>query len=101
MIADSRWGQVIEQTESDHATRYEVLRSDAVDRNARSNCYGLVVLLRQGVAAWMQAWSKLPEPAPLPVLTERQPSPLPGDTSTEVIRILVAMTLSHIQEVPA
>lgn len=101
MISGSRCGQVIEQAGSDYVTRYEVLRSDVVERNARSGCYGLVVLLRQGVAAWMQALAKLPEPSPRPVLTEHQLSPLSGDTSTEVIRVLVAMTLSHIQEVPA
>ena len=89
----------------DHAERYEVLRAHAVARHASASRDGLVVLLRQGVAAWMDAWSRLPAPwtppAP-PAQTERQrPSPLPDEASPEVVRILAAMTLSHLQEVPA
>lgn len=92
----------------DYAERYEVLRTHAVARrHASASRDGLVVLLRQGVAAWMVAWSRLPAPwtppAP-PAQTERQrssPSPLPDDASPEVVRILAAMTLSHLREVPA
>jgi hypothetical protein len=91
------------QSRPDHAERYEVLRARAVARHAAASHDGLVVLLRQGVAAWMDAWSRLPAPgtppAP-PAQTERQrPSPLPDEASPEVVRILAAMTLSHIQEV--
>jgi len=89
----------------DHAERYEVLRAHAVADHASASRDGLVVLLRQGVAAWMAAWSRLPAswtpPAP-PAQTARQrPSPLPNEASPEVVRILAAMTLSHIQEVHA
>jgi hypothetical protein len=60
------------------------------------------VLLRQGIAAWMEAWSRLAAPPAPPVQTERQrPSPLPDEASAEVVRILAAMTLGHIQEVHA
>lgn len=87
---------------TDHAERYEVLRTYAVERHASASRDGLVVLLRQGVAAWMEAWSRLPAPWTPPAQTERQrPSPLPDEASAEVARILAAMTLSHIQEVPA
>jgi hypothetical protein len=92
---------------SDYAERYEVLRTHAVADHASASRDGLVVLLRQGVAAWMAAWSRLPAPwipsAP-PVQTARQPSspsPLSDETSPEVVRILAAMTLSHLREVPA
>ena len=90
---------------SDHAERYEVLRAHAVQPHAAASRDGLVVLLRQGVAAWMAAWSRLPAPrippAP-PAQTARQrPSPLPNEASPEVVRILAAMTLSHLREVPA
>ena len=60
------------------------------------------MLLRQGVAAWMEAWSRLPSPPAPPMQTERQHlSPLPDEASAEVVRVLAAMTLSHIQEVRA
>ena len=92
---------------SDYAERYEVLRAQTVACQALASRDGLVVLLRQGVAAWMAAWSRLPVPwipsAP-PAQTERQqssPSPWPDEASPEVVRILAAMTLSHLREVPA
>ena len=90
------------ESRPEHAERYEVLRAHAVAPHASASRDGLVVLLRQGVAAWMDAWSRLPAPWTPPAPTERQrPAPLPDDTSPEVVRILAAMTLSHIQEVPA
>jgi hypothetical protein len=92
---------------SEYAERYEVLRTHAVTDHALASRDGLVVLLRQGVAAWMAAWSRLPAPwrpsAP-PAQTARQqpsPSPLSDAASPEVVRILAAMTLSHLREVPA
>jgi hypothetical protein len=84
----------------DHAARYEVLRAYAVERHAPASRDGLVVLLRQGVAAWMDAWSSLPAPPPRPAQAER-PSPLPNDASAEVVRVLAAMTLGHFQEAHA
>lgn len=79
-----------------------MLRARAVAHHAAASRDGLVVLLRQGVAAWMEAWSRLPAPGTPPAQTERQrPSPLPAEASPEVVRILAAMTLSHIQEVQA
>lgn len=90
------------QRAAEHTARYEALRAHAVERYTPTSRDGLVVLLRQGVAAWMEAWSRLPAPPPRPARDERQrPSPLSDDASAEVICILAAMTLSHIQEVPA
>lgn len=90
------------QTALDHATRYEALRAYAVGRYAPSSRDGLVVLLRQGVAAWMDAWSRLPAPPPRPAHAERQrASSLPDGASAEVVRILAAMALGHLREVHA
>ena len=84
----------------DHAERYEALRAHAAPRRAPASREGLAVLLRQGVAAWMEAWSRLAAPPAPPVQTERRrPSPLPDEASAEVVRVLAAMTLSHIHEV--
>jgi hypothetical protein len=88
------------QSAPDHAARYEALRAYAVERYAPSSRDGLVVLIREGVAAWMEAWSRLPTPPPPPMQAERQrPLALPDDASADVVRVLAAMTLSHIQEV--
>jgi len=87
---------------TDHAKRYETLRAYAVGYPVSASRDGLVVLLRQGVAAWMEAWSTLAVSPTPPVQMQRQrPSPLPDEASAEVVRILAAMTLGHIQEVHA
>lgn len=90
------------QTTPDHAELYEALRTYAVERHVSASRDGLVVLLRRGVAAWMEACSRLSAPLSRRVQTERErPSPLPDDASAEVVRVLAAMTLSHIKEVHA
>lgn len=102
MNGDRAQGPRGSENRSDYAARYEMLRTFAVARHASASRDGLVVLLRQGVAAWMDAWSRLPTLRTPPTRTARQrPAPLPDDVSPEVTRILAAMTLSHIQEVPA
>jgi hypothetical protein len=82
-----------------HVARYEELRRHAVERQILAGRLGLAVLLRQGLAAWVEQWSKVPAPAPS---TERsRPSPLSDDNSADVINVLAAMTLGHMQEVHA
>ncbi len=89
-----------EQSASEHAARYEVLRRHVIARQGAIACYGLVVLLRQGVAAWMDVASQVPAPALRSTQDDaRSPPPLPGDSSAEVVRVLAAMTLEHIQQV--
>jgi hypothetical protein len=88
--------------ETEHTDRYEALRAYVAGRRDPASRDGLVVLLRRGVAAWMEAWSGLPEPPPRPVPAQRQQRPpWPDPASAEVIRVLAAMTLTHIQEVHA
>ena len=87
---------------SEHAARYEALRCHVLEPHAaRSSRDGLAVLLSRGVAAWMDAWSKLPEPAVRVVQEERCRAPLPDGTSVELIHVLAAMALGHIHEVRA
>lgn len=89
------------QSDPDHALRYESLRTAAVEQCRLSRRDGLVVLLRHGVAAWMDAWSRLPSPPAPAVQTKRQrSSSWSDDASAEVVRILASMTTSNIQEVP-
>ncbi len=42
-----------EATEGSFATHYEQLRSRGLDGPSRGGHFGLVILLREGVAAWM------------------------------------------------
>ncbi len=103
MIGGRTYGAANEQGALDHTTRYETLRAYAIQRHTLASREGLVVLLRQGVAAWVDAWSRLPAPpAPPSVLSEDQRSSLlADDVGAEVVRILAAMALTHIQEAHA
>jgi hypothetical protein len=85
---------------ADHATRYEMLRAYALERHAPPSRDGLVILLRHGLVAWMDAWSRLPAPLPQPAQAEPSKThTIPDDKSVEVVHILATMTLSHFQEV--
>jgi hypothetical protein len=60
---------------------------------------GLGILRLQGLAAWVAQWSKLPAPTPIPSV---EPSRLPlllDETNADVINVLVAMALGHLQEI--
>ncbi|MCP4898331.1 MAG: hypothetical protein GY906_15260 [bacterium] len=81
--------------------RYEELRQHAVERQTLAGRLGLAVLLQQGLAAWVEQWSKMPVPTPVSCAETVRPAPLRDDTSTEVINVLAAMVLSHVQEVHA
>ena len=95
-------GMASAQTAPEHTSRYEALRNHALQRDVSVTRHGLAVLLRQGVAAWMEAWSKMPPPSPQPAKDESpRPCPLPDGSSAEVVRILAAMTLGYMQEVCA
>lgn len=85
----------------EHATRYETIRRHVIEHASFAARDGLAVLLRQGVAAWMDAWSMLPPPTRPRETESTRPWSLPDGTSMEVVRVLVAMTLGHIQEVQA
>ena len=89
-----------EHTAAQHAVHYEALRQHATARLPSIARHGLVVLLRQGVAVWMEAWSKIPAAATPGVKAHTpRPSPVPDSVSTEIVRVLAAMTLGHIQQV--
>jgi len=87
------------QDASQHAARYEALRVHATHGHVPAIRDGLVIVLRQGVAAWMQACSELPAP---PLDDERpRPTHLPPHTSAEVVHVLAAMLLGRLQEAHA
>ena len=62
---------------------------------------GLAVLLQQGLAAWVEQWSKLPAPTTVSPGETPKPSLLPDDCSAQLINLLATMALAHIQEVRA
>ncbi len=101
-MSRSTRGMTNEQAAPEHTSRYEVLRNHALQRDVSVARHGLAVLLRQGVAAWMEAWSKMPPPSPQLAEDENpRPCSLPDGSSAEVVRVLAAMTLGCMQEVCA
>jgi len=71
------------QSTPGHVARYEELRRHAVEQQILAGRLGLAILLR------------------LPSAERSRPSPLPDDTSMDVINVLAAMALGHMQEVHA
>jgi hypothetical protein len=53
----------------------------------------------QGLAAWVAQWSKMPVPTLIPSVQPSKPPALSDETNAEVINVLVAMALGHLQEV--
>ncbi len=82
------------------APYYEALREHAMARLPAIVRHGLAVLLRQGVAVWMGTRSKVPAAATRSRTADiTRPSPVPDGVKTELLGVLVAMTLAHIQQV--
>jgi len=81
------------------AARYEELRRHAVQRQTLAGRLGLAVLLQQGLPAWVEQCSKMPAPTPALCAETFGPSPLRDDTSTDVVNVLAAMVLNHVQEI--
>ncbi len=61
----------------------------------------MAVLLQQGLAAWVEQWSKMPAPMPALSTEISRPAPLSEDCSADVINVLAAMALGHVKEVHA
>ena len=80
----------------DWAARYEQLRKDVLSQ-AHGGGFGLIILLRQGITAWMRACADLPAPAPARESVRHwdAASLLPGDVRSQAAVILVGILLHH------
>jgi hypothetical protein len=56
--------------------------------------HGLALLLREGMAAWIRAWSCTPGPAPLVARPTRAEPGLPAGVRSEVVSVLAGMALA-------
>ncbi len=82
-----------------HVVRYEQLRPNAAEGRSLVSRLGLTVLLQQGLAAWLEQWSKLPASVAAPPAECSRLTLLPNDCSLGVIQVLATMVLSHVKEV--
>jgi hypothetical protein len=55
---------------------------------------GLAILLRQGVAAWLDAWGRCPPPAD-PITPAAPPLGIPSCIHTELAQLWAHMALFH------
>jgi hypothetical protein len=85
----------------DWVVRYEQLRKDVLSQ-ANGGGFGLILLLRQGMTAWMRACSCALTPVPAPAGKSVQPlnavSSLPCDVRSQAAVILAGILLSHPME---
>ena len=81
--------------------RYEQLREAMSNRQFTASRHGLAVLLQEGLAAWLEQWSKLPLATPLPSAGTARAVALPEMACADVVQVLSAMALDHLREVSA
>lgn len=81
----------------DWVARYEQLRKDVLAQGTGGNL-GLIVFLRQGMAAWMQACAVTPVPQSKSIQPLNPVNPLPGDLRLQVAVILAGILLHHPTE---
>ena len=78
-------------------TAYEMLRAQVLTGSTAGSPTGLLVLLRQGLAAWIARRSACSSPAPA---AARTATPLVGDEiHAAIVRVLASMVLAGQQEV--
>jgi hypothetical protein len=78
--------------------RYEELRLEAIGRGSFSGSgQGLALVVRKGLTAWMEAWSRCASPvdAVHRHISAMGARPAVG-VRTELVQVLATMTLEHV-----
>jgi hypothetical protein len=86
----------------DLVARYERLRRDALGSPSPGDeGFGLALFLRQGMTAWMHAWSECTRRTePAPRSEPRVDETIPADTRLQITVLLAGMILGLQQEAP-
>lgn len=77
--------------------RYEALRADVLGGAGQGWRWGRALLQRQGMAAWIRAWTDLPAPVPVPVpaaVSPSRPVTVVTPQAEQLVAVLAAMTLA-------
>jgi hypothetical protein len=84
--------------DQDFAAHYEQLRNQALGRGIGARV-GLTLLLRQGMAVWMQSgWCVTPPPTDVIVPPDNAPIPLPDQVPSQAAVILAGIVLHYPRE---
>lgn len=87
--------------ECSFAMGYEQLRRRMLEGATAGGCFGLVILLREGVAAWMAHARSSPPPAVAPATSNDHPSAMvliASDVHTDMAHVLANMVMTIHEE---
>ena len=80
--------------------RYEQLRCGVLEGRFSGDRHGLALLIREGMAAWIEAWSLCLIPAtPAVTSPQQEASLLPQGLHGEMVHVLANITLNQLQRV--
>jgi hypothetical protein len=76
------------------------MRRDALEGHAAQVRRGLALLMREGLAAWMEAWCGCIAPTPPSPHEPREAERGPEfcESGAELVQVLASMALCHLQE---
>ncbi len=83
------------------AERYEVLRTAVLARRSSEDRHGLVLMLREGMAAWMAAWAACSTRPSACTAGFAPPDDLTLAEPSAVVALLASMALATLQEHPS
>jgi hypothetical protein len=78
--------------------RYEALRTTGLARVSGGDRHGLALLLREGMAAWLSAWSSCSSLPPIEMAPRAPPVSHPTVESAALVALLASMALSTFLE---
>lgn len=82
--------------------RYEAIRAAVLTRRSSDDRHGLLLMIREGMAAWMAAWSSCSPTPPVRTTAFAQPDDLPVLAEpSAVVALLASMALATLQEQPS
>ncbi|HEY5373049.1 MAG TPA: hypothetical protein VIK01_05150 [Polyangiaceae bacterium] len=91
-------------TASDAAVgeRYEALRAAVLAHRSGEERHGLLLMIREGLAAWIAAWASCSPMPPARTTAFAQPDNLPALAEpSAVVALLASMALATLQEQPS
>lgn len=84
-------------SEKAYTDGYEQLRCHALQPGTIGHRYGWILVIRSGVASWLDAFTEPPDPSSLPTRGEIKPPVINRGGTADRIDILAAMVKAHLE----